>query len=139
MPTLLLAAVSQQRSHDVHLRVTRAGVAAGGADYYKDHARRGKREPRPPVLFRDQRREPAVFGERADEFFGIAVRLERAPVFTGKFPAELSYCVPDVHQLVGQREVHRFFGSHSECGLTGMAPSALMLSMDDRSPCGMSR
>ena len=55
----------EDRAHRVHLRVAGARVAARGVDLLHDHARRGEREPCAAVLLRDQRREPAVLGQRA--------------------------------------------------------------------------
>ena len=95
-PLLLLGAVSQDRAHDVHLRVAGAGVAALVVDLLQDQRRIAQPEAHAAVLLGDQRRQPAALGERRDELLGVgALAVERAPVLAGEAPAELGDALPD--------------------------------------------
>ena len=51
------------------------------------------------VFLRDERRQPAGLGQRADELLGVAVGLERAPVLARKAGAELAHGRADLAQL----------------------------------------
>src|SRR5262249_6096140 len=101
------AAVPQERAHRVHLGVAGPGVAAARVDLLEDHARRRQAETGAAVLLRDQRGEPAVLGQRADELLGIAVGLEPAPVLARKAGAQLADGGPDLELLLRRLEVHR--------------------------------
>src|SRR6185503_10582984 len=68
-------AVTQQRPHDVHLRVAGAGVRAGSVDLLEDDRRLGDVEAAAAVLFRNQCRKPACLGQRFDERIRITVAL----------------------------------------------------------------
>ena len=61
---LLLAAVPQQRAHDVHLGVAGGAIAAGALDFLQHRRRRRDAEPRAAILLGDQDREPAGLGQR---------------------------------------------------------------------------
>ena len=67
-------------------------------------ARRRDPEPGAAVLLRDQRREPAVLGQRADELLRVAVGLEPAPVLAREAVAELADRRADLVQLGRDRK-----------------------------------
>ena len=77
---LLLTSVAEQRAHDVHLRMTGARRASGGVDLFEDDARRHEAEAGATVFLGNERREPAVLGQSADDLLWIAVGLELPPV-----------------------------------------------------------
>src|SRR5207244_1117894 len=80
---------------------------ARGVHLLEDDRGRREAEAGAAVLLRDERGQPAVLGQRADELLGVAVGLEPAPVLVGKAPAELADRGPDLTQLLRDREVHR--------------------------------
>src|SRR5436190_8673019 len=83
--------MAQQRAHDVHLRVARAGVRARAVDLLEDDRRLGDVEATAAVLLRDQRGEPARVGERLDERIGIAGTLvDVLPVRAVELSAQLA-------------------------------------------------
>src|SRR5436190_12201894 len=83
--------MAQQRAHDVHLRVARAGVRARAVDLLEDDRRLGDVEAAAAVLLRDQRGEPAGVGERLDERIGIAGTLvDVLPVRAVELSAQLA-------------------------------------------------
>jgi hypothetical protein len=104
---MLVRAVSEDRSHRVHLRVARSCVATGGVDLLEDDARRRQTEPGAAVLLGDQRRQPAVLGQRRNELLWVSIGLEALSVLAGKAVAELSDRGADFLQLTGNHEVHR--------------------------------
>ncbi len=75
---LRVAAVAQQRAHDVHLRVAGAGVAAGGVDLLEDHRGRAQRQARAAVSFGNERAEIPRLGQRGDEGLGIFLGASRS-------------------------------------------------------------
>jgi hypothetical protein len=70
----------QQRAHDVHLGVRRAGVAAATVDLFENQRRLGDSQAGSAVLGRDQRRQPARFGQRAHELGRVGAGGQIAPV-----------------------------------------------------------
>ena len=104
---LRVGAVAQDRPHHVHLRVAGGGVAAARVDLLEDHARRVEREAGAAVALGDQRREPAVLGQRADELARVAVGLELAPVAGAEAVAQLAHGAADVEEVLREGEVHR--------------------------------
>ena len=64
-------------------------------------------ETGPTVFFWDQRREPAAFGERLDEFLRVAkLTVEFLPILAGKIGDDLTDRVTDLLLLDAQAEVH---------------------------------
>jgi hypothetical protein len=53
---LRLTAMTQQRTHDVHLSMAGAGVASGSVDFLQRRRGSAQRQSEPAELFRDQRR-----------------------------------------------------------------------------------
>src|SRR5581483_2814353 len=68
---LFLAAVAQQGSHRVHLRVAGGGHPARMIDLLENNARLGDAQARAAVFLGNQRGEPAQFGKLAHERLGI--------------------------------------------------------------------
>ena len=93
---LLLAAVPQQRAHDVHLGVAGGAIAAGALDFLEHRGCGRDAKPRAAVLLGNQDREPAGFGQRLHEFRRIAAfAIERAPVGAVELQAELADRIAD--------------------------------------------
>ena len=113
VPVLLCgAAVAQQRSHDVHLRMRGAGIAAVGVDLFEDDCRRPQRQPGAIVFLRDQRREKACFGEGAHELGRIGRRLiERAPILARKGRANPPHRIAQLGIVRPKLHGHRMRGS----------------------------
>ena len=89
---LLLAAVAQQRVHDVHLRVRAGAVASGRLDFLHDYCRIVELEPAAAVFLGDQRGEEARLCQRIDELAGIGARpILLAPVFAGKLGTQRAH------------------------------------------------
>src|SRR2546421_217161 len=80
-------------------------VRASSVDLLELPARGGERGPRAAVRPGDEGGDPAVGGQRRADLLGVAVRLERPPVFAGEARAEGAYRGPDLVQLAGGREV----------------------------------
>src|SRR5262249_15842047 len=98
---LRLRAVAQQRAHVVHLAMARAGVATRAIDLLHDDGRFREPETGAAVVLRDQRCEPAGFGQGVDEGFGIAALLvDLAEVLTRKLRAQRAHRVADVLVLI---------------------------------------
>src|SRR2546430_8538535 len=106
--SLLRRAVTQERAHDVHLRVAGGGVAARGVNRLEDQGTLHDAEPGAAVFLRDQRRQVAGLRQLVDELLGIlAPRVELAPVLTRIAPADLEHTRPEGPLLVREREVDR--------------------------------
>ena len=99
---LRVAAVPQDRAHDVHLRVAGGAVAAGRRGSPPGSPRPLPRaEPAAAVFLRDQRREIAGLGQRCDELGRIgALAVELAPVFAGKLGAQRAHAGPNIGKFV---------------------------------------
>jgi hypothetical protein len=90
-PLLFLGAVTDQRAHDVHLRVARAGLGARPIDLFEDHRGLGDAQPAATVLGRNQRREPSGVAQRLDEGLGILRALfDAAPILIAERGAQLT-------------------------------------------------
>jgi hypothetical protein len=72
---LLLAAVPQQCSHDVHLRMARTRHASRRVDLFQDHCGRAQRQARSAVFFRNKRRQKPGIGQRLDEIRRVAAHV----------------------------------------------------------------
>src|SRR6185369_2631689 len=108
---LRLAAMAQQRSHDVHLRMACARVAAGGVDFLEDDRGGPQRQARAAVGLRDEGREPTRAREPVDERFGIGVLvLELAPVAAGKIGTQHAHRFADLGPVGAQRHLDRHRG-----------------------------
>jgi hypothetical protein len=71
--------------------VARAGVAAAAVDLLEDDRRLGDAESGTAVLLRNQRREIAGVGQRANERVRVrALAIEIAPVAVGKGLAQIA-------------------------------------------------
>ena len=93
---LRLAAVAQQRAHDVHLRVAGGAVAAGALDLLEDRGGGRQRQAGAAVLLRDQRGEIAGVGQRLDELARIgALAVELAPILAGNAAHKLADLLAD--------------------------------------------
>ena len=67
----------------VHLRVAHAAVPGRAVDLLEDETRLENTDTKPTVFFGDQRREPAAFGKRIDEFLRVAkLAVEFLPTLT---------------------------------------------------------
>ena len=78
---LLIAAVTQDDTHDVHLGVASRGVAAGPVDLFENHAGLGDGHAAAAVLLGNEGGEPAELGELPDKRLGVgALLVEGAPV-----------------------------------------------------------
>ncbi|KAG1533202.1 hypothetical protein G6F50_015947 [Rhizopus delemar] len=64
--------VAQQRAHVVDLAVAGTRVATAAVDLFHDDRRFGQAQARAAVFLRDQCRQPAGLGQRADKVLGIA-------------------------------------------------------------------
>ena len=83
--------MAEQRAHVVHLAVAGTGVSAGAIDFLHDDGRFGEAEARATEFFGNQRGEPAGFGERGDEFFGIgALLVDAAEIFGRELRAKFA-------------------------------------------------
>src|SRR5438094_2032298 len=101
-------AMSQKRTHGVHLGMAGRPIAAGGVDLLQDDARLDDPEPGPAVLGGDQDGQPAAVAERQHELLRIALLgVERPPVCVGKLRADLpdSFAIPFL--LIAEAEVHQ--------------------------------
>jgi len=88
---LLVRAVPQQRAHDVHLRVARAGVGAGAIDLLEDDRGFGHAQPASTVLGRNQCGQPAGVAEGVDERLWIlGAFFDRAPILVAERGAQFS-------------------------------------------------
>ncbi|MNQ97877.1 hypothetical protein D3C85_1135440 [compost metagenome] len=76
-------------------------VAATAVDLLHDHRSFRQAEPRAAVLLRNQRRQPARFGQRIDEGFRVAPLLvDLAEVLVGKRRTEAAHGVPDFLEVI---------------------------------------
>jgi len=99
---LLLAAVSEQGEHVVHLAVDGPGVATAVVHFLEDHRGFRQAQARAAVFFGDHRRQPAGFGHGRDEGFGEALFLvDLAPVFGGEVGTQGAYAFADEVQFFG--------------------------------------
>jgi hypothetical protein len=97
------AAMAQHRSHRVHLRVGRAGVAAGCVDLLQYHARGAQGQTGAAIAFRDQRRQEAGRGHRGDEVGRIAFPLiQLAPIGPGKVGTDPAHAVADLRKVLAE-------------------------------------
>ena len=88
---LVRRSVTEQRAHDVHLRVACRGVSAGAVDLLEDDGRFGEGESRAAVVLRNERGEVAGLGQRRDECIGVrAAAVELAPIDVGEPRAEFA-------------------------------------------------
>ena len=91
LPLLILRPVTEQRRHDVHLRMTCGGVATGPVDLLENDRGLRDAEPRAPVLLGDERGEVARPGQAPDELLRVfASGFEASPVGVAKTPAEFA-------------------------------------------------
>ena len=103
---LLRRAVPQQRAHDVHLRVARAGVGAGAVDLLEDDRGLGDAQPGAAVLLRDQRRQPAGLGQRLDELLRVgALLVQLAPILGRESRAQRPHRLPQFREFVPARSM----------------------------------
>lgn len=78
---LRVRTVPQQRAHNVHLRVARAGIRAGTIDLFKNDGSFRHAESAAAVFLWNQRGQATCFGQCADELFRVSrLRLDRLPV-----------------------------------------------------------
>ena len=91
-PFLLLRPVTEERSHDVHLRVTRPRVRARPVDLLEDHRRLGDTESTAAVFGGDENREPAGVRERLHERPRVrALCLHALPVVAAERTAQVPH------------------------------------------------
>ena len=93
--------VAKDGAHDVHLRMTRRGVAARKMHFLENG--RGGPEPQAAALefLGDQRREEAGPGHGADELLRVRpVPVDPLPVAAAEFPAQRLYRMPDVAEVL---------------------------------------
>ena len=121
---LLLAAVSEQGEHVVHLPMDGPGVAAATVDLLEDHRGLSQAQARAAVFFRDHRREPAGLGHGGDEGFREAFFLiDPAPVFGGKFGTEGTHAFTDEIEFFGLVRVHLSSSENGRCRVACLSPS----------------
>ena len=105
---LLLASVLQEGAHRVHLRVRARPVPSGAVDLFKDDRGVSDVQPRPPVLGRDERPQPARLRQCPDELVGVfALSIDLAPVGVTEVSAELPDSGTDPLTVRVARKVHR--------------------------------
>src|SRR5262249_5905280 len=98
---LSCAAVTQDRPHGVHLRVTGSAISTGSVHPLKNGGSSTELDPTTAVFFGNQRGKVTRFRQRGDEFGRItAVAIQRAPVFSGKLGAKRAHTIPNVGKLV---------------------------------------
>ena len=89
---LFFGAVAEQRSHDVHLRMARAGIGAGAIDLFEDDRGFGDAKAAAAVLGGNQRCEPSGGGEGLHELLGISRSgFDSLPILAGECGAEFAY------------------------------------------------
>ena len=102
---LCLAAVPQQRAHDVHLRVALAGGAAAGIDLLQDHRRRAHRQAGAAVFLRDQRAEEPGLRQLGDEFGRIRLLVFQAlPICAGIARADSPHGIAQLGKILADRD-----------------------------------
>ena len=100
MGLLRVAAVPQNCTHDVHLRVAGSSVAAAFVDLLKDCRGRAKPQAAAAVLFWDQDSQESCLGQRRHELTWIgAVSVLLAPVLAREPLAERANRIPDGFDL----------------------------------------
>ena len=114
---LLRAAMPQQSTHDVHLRVTRARVAARGVDFLEYHCGRAQRQARTTVFLGNQRGEIAGAGQCLDELGRISLtRLEITPVRPRKINTDPAHAGANLGIILAERNTNVFdTGSAHSC------------------------
>jgi hypothetical protein len=101
---LLIAAVPQQRSHDVHLSVGGARGAARGVDLLQDHGGRPERQPGAAILLRDQGCEKPGLGQGLHELRRIsALVVQVAPILARKTFADAADRLPQLRIILADR------------------------------------
>src|SRR5262245_27139134 len=98
--------MTQQRSHDVHLRMTRAGIASRGMYLLKSRRRCAERKSQSAILFGYQRAKQSCIGECLHEISRIALRLFKlAPVAARKARAKPAHQISNLRIGFAKREL----------------------------------
>lgn len=89
---LLFAAVSQDRSHDVHLGMAGGTIAAGCMDFLQNSCGNTKAEAAATVFLRNQHAEISGIGQRLDKVGGVgAFPVQTTPVFAGELRTQRAH------------------------------------------------
>jgi hypothetical protein len=97
---LILRAVTQKCSHDIHLRVRRSGVTPILIDLLQDRRRFLDTEAESAVLPGNECREPACLGKRLDELLGVLTfPVKIPPICIRKLHAEGPHLAPQLNDL----------------------------------------
>ena len=105
---LRFAAVTLERSHDVHLRIAGGAVAAGALNLLQDDGQLGDPETRSAIPLGDERREPSGPRQRVDELRRMAFAAALlAPVLVRLPGADLADGRTDVRVGRSNERIHR--------------------------------
>ena len=106
---LFLVAVTQDRAHGVHLRVTRSATAFGGMDCLQDDAGGAQLKSRAAVFLGYQGGQIARVGEGRDEVIRVAAGsrliLELAPVLAGESRAKFRDRLADLGIVFAESQI----------------------------------
>src|SRR5262249_14746136 len=98
---LRIAAVTQDRAHRVHLRMTGTTIAPGGVYLLHDRRGGGEIEPAASIFLGDEGSEVAGFCQRGHELSRIgSLPIERPPIFAGKLGAERAHAVANIGKFI---------------------------------------
>ena len=130
-PLLLVAAVTKQRAHRVHLRVRGRGVAAGCVDLLDDQRRLCHTETGAAVLGRDQRAEPARLGERVDESLRVLALGSRSRQYSSGNCAQSARIAARTDSCSSVRPKSILLARHGNVRLGAFRFQTIMVRFDD--------